>query len=512
MAKLHPDLLNKNLASGENLDSFGIKEFWYKDITLIPNRLPDFERDEVDLTTHFTKNIKLKTPFVSSPMDTVTKAEMAILMALYGGIGVIHYNFSTINEQIREVEKVKRFEAGFVFNPVVLSSQNTIKDVYDINEKYGFFSVLITEDGTLNSKLIGIVTHRDVRYRTDMETRLKNIMTPKEKLIVAFKKDTVDKNDLEKANKIIKENNLDTLPVVDDDFKVVALVTDSDLKKNEKWPLATKNENKQLRVFVAAESRLKLAQKRISLAYDAGVDGVVLDASVVFKEQLEIAKFCKENFPKLEIVLGNVDSAEMVRDIITKASKYCDALRVGIGPGTACVTQQELGTGRAQASAVLECAQEVKKLEKEYGFIPIIADGGIKIPDLVGQDVQKPGDITKALALGAQTAMMGGLLAGLDESPGEKEFDDQENRMVKKYRGMGSMEAMEIRGALRYGIENMKIKVAEGKVIKVPYRGSGSDFLPRLIAGVKQSFQKQGFRNITELQEQADIRPISIER
>ena len=495
MPKIHPDLINK--------------EFWYKDITLIPNRLPDFERDEVDLTANFTKKIKLKIPFVSSPMDTVTGAEMAILMALYGGIGVIHYNFSTIEEQIKEVEKVKRFEAGFVFNPIVLSPENTIKDVCAVNEKYGFFSVPITEDGTLNSKLVGIVTHRDVRYRTDMDTQLKKVMTPKEKLIVALKKETIDKNNLEKANKIIKENNLDTLPIVDENFKVVALVTDSDLKKNEQWPLATKDENKQLRVFIAVESRLKLAKERIGQAKEVGVDGIVIDASVVFKEQLEIAKFCKENFPSLEIVLGNVDSSEMVRKIITEASEYCDALRVGIGPGTACITQQELGTGRAQASAVLECVQEVKKLEREYGFIPIIADGGIKIPDLAGQDVQKPGDITKALALGAQTAMMGGLLAGLDESPGEKEFDDEENRMVKKYRGMGSAEAMEKRGALRYGIEKMRIKIPEGKVIKVPYRGSGHDFLPKLIAGVKQSFQKQGFRGVTELQENVDIRLIS---
>ena len=368
MAKLHKDLINK--------------EFWYKDITLIPNRLPDFERDEVDLTTHFTKKIILKTPFVSSPMDTVTGAEMAILMALYGGIGVIHYNFPTIDEQIEEVKKVKRFEVGFVCNPLVLSPQNTIKDVYGINDKYGFFSVPITEDGTLNSKLLGIVIHRDVRYRKDMETKLKKVMTPRKKLIVASKKETLDKNDLERANEIIKKHNLDTLPIVDDKDRVVALVTDSDLRKNEEFPLATKNENKQLRTFIAVESRLKLAQERIAKGFDAGVDGIIIDASVVFREQLEIAKWVKQNFPKLEVVVGNVDSSEMVKKIIEKGFKYCDAIKVGIGPGAACITQEELGTGRAQASAVFDCAQEVKKLEPKYGFIPIIADGGIKIPDL----------------------------------------------------------------------------------------------------------------------------------
>jgi len=492
MARLHKDLENK--------------EFWYRDITLIPNRLPDFERDEVDLTTYFTKRTILKTPFVSSPMDTVTEAEMAILMALMGGIGVIHYNFLTIDEQIKEVEKVKRFQAGFVFNPVVLSPENTIKDVHEVNKKYGFFSVPITKNGTLNSKLMGIVTHRDVRYRKDMETKLKDVITPREKLISAKKSETVDRNDLHFANEILRKNNLDTLPIIDEDDKVVALVTDSDIKKNEQFPLATKNENKQLKVFIAIESRLELAKERIKKAVEAGVDGIIIDASVVFREQLEIAKWVKQNFSKLEVVLGNIDSAQMVEKILNEASNLVDALRVGIGPGAACITQQELGTGRAQASAVWECAQAVKKMEKKYGPVPIIADGGIKIPDLA--DIQKPGDITKALALGAQTAMMGSLLAGLDESPGEKEFDYEENRMVKKYRGMGSLEAMEKRSAVRYAVDKTKIRVAEGIVTKVPYRGSGYDFIPKLIIGVKQSLQKQGFRNIKELQEEADIRPI----
>jgi IMP dehydrogenase len=494
MPRLHPDLLNK--------------EFSYQDITLIPNRLPDFERDGVDLTTHFTKKIILKTPLVAAPMDTVCESKMAILMALFGGIGVIHYNFPTVEEQIKEAEKVKRFEAGFVFRPIVLSPQNNIGDVYQVAKKYGFFSIPITEDGTLNSKLVGIVTHRDVRYRKDIETKLAEIMTLKEKLITAQKRETVDKNDLNLANNILKENNLDTLPIIDEKNKVVALVTDSDMRKNAMYPLATKNQNKQLRVFIAVEARLDLAKERIKKGMEIGIDGIVIDASVVFKEELSIAKWTKENFPQIEVVLGNVDSAEMVRKIITTAGEYCDAIKVGIGPGAACITQQELGTGRSQASAVLECAKETKELESKYGPFPIIADGGIRIPDTEGQDVAKPGDITKALALGCQSVMMGSLLAGLDESPGEKEFDYEENRMVKKYRGMGSFEAMERRGHFRYGIEKANIKVAEGKVVKVPYRGSGYDFLPRLIAGIKQSFQKQGFKNIKELQEEADIRPL----
>lgn len=515
MAKLHPLLKNK--------------EFWYKDITLIPNRLPDFERDEVDLTTNFTKRIVLKTPFVSSPMDTVTESKMAILIALFGGIGVIHYNFLTIDEQIREAEKVKRFMAGFVFNPIVLSPKNKIKDVFNINEKFGFFSIPITEKGTLDSKLVGIVTRRDIRYRQDMETKLGKLMTPRKKIICAKKSETVKENDLNIAVGILRKNNLDTLPIVDEKNKVVALVTDSDIRKQSQFPLATVDENKRLRVFIAVESRLKLAKERIKKGFAVGIDGILIDASVVFKEQIEIAKWTKKNFPKLEVVLGNIDSTKMVEKILSQAHQYCDGLRVGIGPGAACITQQELGTGRAQASAVWDCAEAIKNLALKYGFCPIIADGGIKIPDLaeihplrnfrnksyqqnkvlkISNEVQKPGDISKALALGAQTVMMGGLLAGLDEAPGEKEFDYEENKMVKKYRGMGSIEAMEKGGALRYGIEKVKIKVPEGKVIKVPYRGSGYDFIPKLIAGVKQSLQKQGFRNIKELQEEVDIRPI----
>ncbi len=492
MTKIDKDLTNK--------------EFQYRDVTLIPNRLPDFERDEVDLTTNFTKKIVLKTPLVSSPMDTVTEAEMAILMALYGGIGIIHYNFETVEEQTREVEKVKRFEAGFVFNPVVLSPRNTVQEIYDINEKYGFFSTPITEDGTLNSKLVGIVTHRDVRYRSDMTVKLKDVMTVREKMCVAFRKDTVDKNDLGLANKIIKEKNLDTLPIVDEKDRVVALVTDSDLKKNEQYPLATKNANKQLRVFVAVESRMELAEKRIGPGYEAGADGIVVDAGIAFAEQIKIARYTKENFPEMEVVLGNVGSGETVEKIMKEASNWCDALRIGIGPGAACITQQELGTGRAQASAVWECSQTAKKLGKKYGFMPTIADGGIKIPDMEDEEITRPGDISKALALGAQTVMMGSLLAGIDEAPGEKEFDYEENKMVKKYRGMGSAEAMEKRSGVRYGMDKTKVKIPEGKVIKAPYRGSGYDFLPRLIAGVKQSLQKQGFKSIQEFQENVDIK------
>lgn len=478
MARLHPDLKEK--------------EFWYQDILLVCNQLPDFERDEVDLASQFSRNIKLRTPFVSSPMDTVTDAKMAILMALMGGIGVIHYNYETIEEQMAEVEKVKRFEAAFVKKPVVLSPKNTVADIYKIAKKYGFYSVPITQDGTLKSKLVGIVTHRDVRYletKKEMAMSLAKIMTPKEKLVTGVKKDTLDKNDIRAANKIIRHYNLDTLPIVDENFRLVAIVTDSDLRKNEMYPLATKDKNKQLKVLVAVESRFLLAKRRIRQIAKAGADGIVIDASVVFKEQLLIAEYTKKKFPHLEVILGNVDSAKMVAEIIKNAGRWVDGIRVGIGPGAACITQESLGVGRAQASAVWDCSQTTQ--------LPLIADGGIK----------RPSDIIKALALGAQTVMMGSLLAGLEESPGEVEFDEDLGYLVGKYRGMGSLEAIEKRGAIHYRIDRAKIKIPEGKVLKVGYKGSGYVYLPRLIAAVKQGMQKLGCQDIKTLQAKAEIKP-----
>ncbi len=477
------------------------KEFWYKDILLTCDKLPDFERDDVNLSTQFSRNIKLKTPFVSSPMDTVTGGKMAILMALMGGIGVIHFNYDTIEEQMEEVKKVKRFEAAFVLEPIVLSPKNKVADVYNIAKKYGFYSVPITEDRTLKTRLVGMVTHRDVRFLEtpkEMKMLLGKIMTPADDLITALKEKTLDKQNIKAANKIIRRYNLDTLPIVDKNFHLVALVTDADLRKNAKYPLATKDKNKQLKTLIAVESRMALAKKRIRKGVEVGVDGIVIDSSVVFKEQLEIAKYAKKNFPSLEVILGNIDSSKMLKEIIKEGNKYIDAVKIGIGPGAACITQQELGIGRAQGSAVLDCVQIADKLAKKNGFrVPLVADGGIR----------NSSDITKALTLGAQTVMMGGMLAGLEESPGEINFNEEKGYLVKKYRGMGSLEAMERRGHIRYRIDKSAIKIAEGKVTEVGFKGSGYIYIPKLIAAVKQSMQKLGCKNIKTLQKSVEIRP-----
>lgn len=478
MATLHGGLKNK--------------EFWYKDLLLACNNLPDFERDDVNLETNFSKNIKLKTPFISSPMDTVTESQMAIMMALLGGIGVIHYNMSP-KLQAQEVEATKRFEAGFVTDPILLSPKHKVSDIFKIAEKYGFWSVPITQDGTKNTKLLGIVTHRDVRYlETPSEYRLplSKVMTSQKRLITAKRSDTLDKKDIRKANKLIRKHNLDTLPIVDSKFRLAAIVTDSDIKKNDTYPLATKDGNKQLKVLAAIESRMPLAKKRVGECVDAGADGVVIDASIVFKEQLDIAKYLKKNYKNLEVIIGNAAYPKMIKTIQKEAGDYVDAIRVGIGPGAACITQDQLGIGRAQASAIWHCS-------KASNNIPIIADGGIR----------GPSDIVKAFALGADSAMMGGMLAGLKESPGDPEFDEDEGHLVKKYRGMGSIEAMKEGGDVRYRVDTAKIRIAEGKVQKVGYKGSGFVYIPTLIAAVKQSMQKLGFKNIKTTQSDAEILP-----
>lgn len=475
-------------------------EFWYEDLLLICDNLPNVEREGVNLSSFVSRNIELKTPFISSPMDTVTESKMAILMALMGGIGVIHYNLP-IELQAEEIQRVKQFESAFIRTPVVLSPKNTVRDVYDIARVRGFFSVPITEDGTMKTNLVGIVTHRDIRYfETDaeMNTPLSQVMTPKDKLITASKEKTVDKADIRAANKIIREHNLDTLPIVDRNFKLVALVTDSDIRKNNTYPLATKDTNKQLKVLGAIESRMALVQKRLPELVNAQVDGVVIDASVVFYEQLEISKYIKKTYPHLEVIIGNVDSGKMVYSILSEAAKYVDGIRVGIGPGTACITQEQLGVGRAQGSAVHDCYQAAREwgIKKKY-HVPLIADGGVK----------RPSDIVKALALGANTVMMGGLLAGLEESPGEPEFDDEAGHLIKKYRGMGSREAMDKGGAVRYRVDDAKIRVVEGKSKKIGYKGSGYVYLPHMIAAVKQSIHKLGFADIKSLQKEARIVP-----
>lgn len=485
-AKLHPSLKS----TGFTLD----------DIIFPPLKIPNFEWNEVDLSTKLTKNITLKMPLVSAPMDTVTEHKMAILLSLLGGIGVIHYNFPTIEDQMREVEKVRRFEAGFVKNPVVLSKNNTMRDVFQKAEETGFLSYPITEDGTLNSPMVGIITRHDVRYQEDLGKSVQDVMTPKEKLVVAGRKKTLDKNDLKAANNILRTNNIDILPIVDEKFHVVALVTDRDLSLDKEYPLATKDGNKQLKVLVAVESRLKLAQERILQALEAGACGVVVDARNIFGDHLEIAKWVKQNAPGLDVILGNVVSSDVISLAMKQSGKYIDGFRVGIGGGEVCTTTESLGIGGSLPNAVYEVDQTLKPYRSKFGHIGIIADGGIKSPH----------HIVGALMLGANAVMMGSMLAGLDESPIKAEYDPARGYMVKTVRGMGSAEVMRERaGSNRYMVSNVdkSERFPEGVKKVVAYKGSGADYLKMLFAGVRQAMHGLGHKNLTQLYRDGYIIP-----
>ena len=443
----------------------------YNDFILLPGHI-DFSRDEVNVETNLTRNVKIKRPLVSSPMDTVTESKMAICMALLGGIGVIHYN-NTVEEQVKEVRRVKRFENGFITEPVVLSPNHTIRDLDVLKETYGFSGIPITEDGTLNSKLVGIVTKRDIDFEEDRTKKLKEVMTTQ--LITAS-----DRISLAEGNKILKESKKGKLPIVDKQGRLVSLMSRTDLLKNEDFPFASKNKDKQLLVGAALSTRDE-DKERLAELVKAGVDVIVIDSSQgdsVF--QTNTIKYIKKNYPDIDVIGGNVVTAKQCKTLIDAGA---DALRIGMGSGSICITQDTLSVGRAQGSAVYHTA----KFSKEYANIPVIADGG----------VAHIGHIMKATSLGASAVMMGGLLAGTSESPGEYFYEG--GVRVKKYRGMASHEAMEKGGGKRYLAVEDQIKVAQGVTGTVVDKGSVVHLVQYLMQSLLHSLQELGYRNIQEL-------------
>ncbi len=463
--------MNKDGFTAEEIFSQSIG-YTYNDIIILPGFF-DFDVKDVDLKSRLTKNITINIPFVSSPMDTVTEEKMAIYMALLGGIGILHYN-NTIEEQVKMVRNVKRFENGFITDPVVLSPDNTIMDVRDLKRRLGFSGIPITEDGTLNTKLIGIVTARDIDFETDLNRKLREVMTTN--LVTANEGVT-----LSEANTILRKTKVGKLPIIDKSGKLKSLLSRTDLKKNRDYPLATKDKNKQLRVG-AAISTFPEDRERLEELVKAGVDVVVIDSAQGYnKYQLETIKFAKQNFPNLDIIAGNVVTSEQAEGLI---KLNVDGLRIGMGPGSICTTQETMAVGRPQATAVYNTAKTAKKYN-----VPVIADGGISTI----------GHIMKALSLGASTVMMGSLLAGTSESPGE--FIYREGVRVKKYRGMASLEAMKEGGNKRYYAEKDQIKVAQGVVGTVVDRGSLVDFLPYLAKGLQHAFQDAGYKSVDALHE-----------
>ena len=460
-----------------NMDGFSAEELFtkengltYNDFNILPGYI-DFSPEDVNLETRLTRKISIKSPLVSSPMDTVTESKMAICLALLGGIGIIHYN-NTIEEQADEVRKVKRFENGFITDPIVLSPGNVISDIDEIKEKYGFSGIPITENGRLNSLLIGIVTNRDIDFETDRSKKLSEVMTTD--LLTAKKGIS-----LVQANQILKNSKKGKLPIVDDVGRLIALMSRNDLLMNREYPIASKDTYKQLMVGAAISTREE-SRERLEALVEAGVDIVVIDSAQGNSiYQIEMIKNIKKKYPDLEVIGGNIVTAEQCEMLIKAGA---DGLRIGMGPGSICTTQTTISVGRAQATAVFKTAQYGRKYS-----IPIIADGGISTI----------GYIAKALALGASTVMMGSMFAGTHEAPGEYFYEN--GVRLKKYRGMASQEALEAGGAKRYFAEDTKIKVAQGVSGAVLDKGSLFEYVPYLLQGIKQSFQDIGMKDMKML-------------
>lgn len=463
---------------------------------MVVHKIPDFPRSEVDLTTQATRRIATYLPLASAPMDTVTEYMLAIKLELLGGIGFLHYNYADPKQQIEQMRRVKCYKAAFVIDPVCLRPNDTVADVYGVNEKHGFFSVPITEDGTPHKPILGFVSHRDVRYIEDRSTELRAVMTPHERLITAHRKDTMDKKDIKAANAKIRKHNLDTLIIIDNYGRPCALVTDRDIRLHDRYPKASVDSNKRLYGFAAIKGdwhnpkRRGEEIKRIEGLADAGADGLVIDQGVVYASQTEIVKYVKSRFPDIQIGVGNISCGVLVKELMEAAGNLIDFIKVGVSPGTACKTLQYLGVGRDQPSAVHDCVMAMKSLEKKYGKVPIWADGGVRCP----------GDATKALALGANVVMVGSVLAGAEEAPGKKTHKGG-GKWVKEFRGMGSLAAMQAGGDARYSFGSEKIQVEEGKVLEIPIRGPAEELITEFEQGIRQSMNKQGFRSIKELQE-----------
>jgi len=458
----------KNLEGKPMSEKVVMEALTFDDVLLVPAKSEVLPR-EVDVSTKLSRNIALNIPLVSAAMDTVTEARLAIALAREGGIGIIHKNMS-IARQVAEVDKVKRSESGMIVDPVTLPVDAKLKDALKLMERYRISGIPIVQ----GRKLVGILTNRDQRFETNLDLPVEQIMT-KENLITAPVGTT-----LEEAEKILQKHKIEKLLIVDDQFNLCGLITVKDIQKKRMFPHACKDQLGRLRVG-AAVGVTRDTIERTEALQKAGVDVVVVDtAHGHSKFVLELVKELKQQIPSLEIIAGNVGTAEGTEDLIKAGA---DAVKVGIGPGSICTTRVIAGVGVPQITAIMECA----KIAQKYG-VPIIADGGIK----------QIGDIAKAIAAGADSVMIGALFAGLEESPGETIL--YEGRSYKVYRAMGSLAAMKSGSADRYfQEEEAKKLVPEGIEGRVPYRGRLTDAVFQMIGGLRAAMGYCGVRNIAEM-------------
>jgi IMP dehydrogenase len=444
----------------------------FDDVLLLPN-YTNVLPDEVDTSTLLVRQIRLHIPIVSSPMDTVTESRMAIALAREGGVGVIHRNMP-IERQVSEVDRVKRSEHGIIWDPIYLSPHHTVRDALQLMERYHISGVPITDE---QGSLVGILTNRDIRFETNYDRPIREVMTA-ENLITAPIGTTLDE-----AERILQKHKIEKLPIVDEQGKLRGLITIKDLLKLRQHPNATKDEKGRL-VVGAAVGPLREPVERARALYEAGADFVVVDSAHGHSEGvLQAVRALRRALPDLPLVAGNVATREGVRALV-EAGAEC--IRVGLGAGSICTTRVVAGVGVPQFSAILECAEEANKLG-----VPMIADGGIRYS----------GDIVKALAAGASAVMLGNLLAGCEESPGEIEI--YRNRAYKVYRGMGSLAAMREGSSDRYVQTDPRKIVPEGVEGRVPYRGPLSETIHQLVGGVRSGMGYVGASNLQELREKA---------
>ena len=462
------------MASDARLQHDGLS---FDDVLIIPQR-SEVLPQECDTSTCVARGIKLHIPLVSSPMDTVTEARMAIGIAREGGIGIIHRNMS-VQQQAVEVDKVKRTEHGIILNPVFLAPDNTIEDALKIMEKYHISGVPITENG----KLVGILTNRDIRFEDNPSRKISDVMT-KENLVTGAIGTTLDE-----ARETLQRHKIEKLPIVDDEFMLKGLITIKDIQKIRQFPFATKDANGRLCVG-AAVGPMKDPVGRTSALVEAGVDVIVVDSAHGHSAGvLNAVREIKKAFPDVPVIAGNIVTQEAAKDLIEAGA---DGLRVGVGPGSICTTRVVTGVGVPQVSAIMETAKEAKK----HG-VPITADGGVRLS----------GDITKALAAGADCVMIGNLFAGTDETPGEIEI--YRNRSYKVYRGMGSIAAMKDGSSDRYAQTDESQLVPEGIEGRVPYKGPLSDTVHQLVGGLRSGMGYCGARTLKELQEKVRFTRVS---